>query len=37
MSYTEKARAIMRIWNKEEFININHPDYMFIRETGRVS
>ena len=37
MSYTEKARAIMRNWNKEEFIIINHPDYMFIRETELVS
>ena len=37
MSYTEKARAIMRNWNKEEFIKIHHPDYMFIRETELVS
>ena len=37
MSYSGKARAIMRNWNKEEFIKIHHPDYMFIRETELVS
>ena len=37
MSYIEKAWAIMRNWNKEEFIKINHPDYMLIRETEFVS
>tara|TARA_B100000886_G_C20259500_1_gene422256 strand:- start:403 stop:747 length:345 start_codon:yes stop_codon:yes gene_type:complete len=37
MSYTEKARAIMRNWNKEDFIKIHHPHYMFIRETEPVS
>ena len=37
MNYSEKARAIMRNWNKDEFIKIHHPDYMFIRETELVS
>ncbi len=36
MSYSEKARAIMRNWNKKEFIKIHHPEYMFIRETELV-
>ena len=36
MSYSEKARAIMRNWDKEEFIKIHHPEYMFIRETELV-
>ena len=37
MSYIEKAWAIMRNWNKEEFIKINRPDYMLIRETEFIS
>ena len=33
MSYSEKSRAIMQNWNREEFIKLHHEEYMFIRET----
>ena len=37
MSFSQKSRAVMDNWNKEEFKKIHHPDYMFIRETELVT
>ena len=37
MSYSEKSRAIMQKWNKEEFLKLHHAEYMFIRETELVT
>ena len=37
MSFSQKSRAVMDNWDKEEFKKIHHPDYMFIRETELVT
>ena len=37
MSFSQKSRAVMENWDKEEFKKIHHPDYMFIRETELVT
>jgi hypothetical protein len=37
MSFSQKSRAVMENWDKEEFKKNHHPDYMFIRETELVT